>query len=81
MQKLAEKIHIIKKLTESQGKYPVLKFSVNQKALIIVGVSSGNWTADTICLISLLLSIRVCTTFNFEFGWKENEGVSDHCKI
>lgn len=81
MQKLAEKIHNIKKLIELQGKHHVLKFSVNQKALIIVGVSSRNWTVDTICLISLLLSTKVCTTFNFEFGWQEEEGVSDHYKI
>jgi len=40
--KLVEKIHVMKKLKELQGKHQVLKFSVNQKALITVGVISGN---------------------------------------
>ena len=74
--KLPEKISMIKTLEPMQGRHGVLRLIINQKALITISVSSGSWTEDSVCLINLLLSNRVCSAMMFEIGWQEQGHVS-----
>jgi len=59
----------------------VIKLLINQKALITVSVMVGNWSDDVVCLISLLLSTKVCSSMIFELGWQQQENINHNCKL
>ena len=79
--KLPEKISLLKTLERMQGRWGMLRLIINQKSLITISISSGNWTEDSVCLVNLLLSNGVCSSMMFEIGWQEQGQVSHQCKL
>ena len=72
---------MIKALEELQGKHKVIKLLINQNALVTINVMAGTWNDDVVCLISLLLSTKVCSSMIFELGWQQKVDVNHNCKL
>ena len=79
--RLPEKLSMIKALEELQGKHKVIKLLINQKALITISVMVGNWNDDVVCLVSLMLSTKVCSIMIFELGWQQKAEINHNCKL
>ena len=54
--KLHDKRQFISKIEESIGESTTLKLIVNNNAFVTTIVSSGEWTEDIFCIVTILLS-------------------------